>query len=65
MDSHPATSEAFTGQRMQNKSPPLTFDYRELFERAPFGYVLLGRFGAHLQDQQHRCGACWGGSRRG
>ncbi|CAI8971812.1 two-component system, LuxR family, sensor kinase FixL [Pseudomonas sp. IT-P253] len=45
MDSHPATSEAFTGQRMQNKSPPLTFDYRELFERAPFGYVLLDASG--------------------
>lgn len=26
---------------MQNKSPPLTFDYHELFDRAPIGYVLL------------------------
>lgn len=37
--------ETLTGQRMQNKSPPLTFDYRELFERAPIGYVLLDATG--------------------
>lgn len=30
---------------MQNKSPPQTFDYRELFERAPIGYVLLDASG--------------------
>ncbi|MCX7079608.1 MAG: hypothetical protein NTV76_09715, partial [Pseudomonas sp.] len=37
---------------MQNKPPPPTFDYHDLFERVPIGYVLLDASGCICKINQ-------------